>query len=131
MGIIIQNIEMYRGSHRYWNVTVKNSAGSPVNLTGASIRFTVRSSVPPGSVTADTDAVFTLTVGAGITILAPATNGIFEIEVVKAKTDSLNIGSQDAYYLYGLEYIPSGQTDPIMLGQGTFTIKPDIVRGTT
>lgn len=81
------NITMPRGDDRTIEVTVTDSAGSSVNLAGASIKFTVKKKA--------TDSVnkFQLTSGdiAEIELTNPA-NGIFQVKLVPANTSGLDPG---------------------------------------
>jgi hypothetical protein len=124
-----QALAITRGEKRAYVATI-TSDGVAVNLTSAvAVRFTVRSAYPSASLTADTDALFTKSVGSGIVLTTPA-SGIVTITVDKADTNSISIddsGTLVAYY--GLEYIASGESDPKVAAQGTFTISADVVRG--
>ncbi len=123
-------ITIYRGERKAWTGTVKDEAGSVVDITDADVYFTVRTKVPAGSIVADTDGdvIFKKTVGDGITLSDP-TNGEFEILVAKADTNAINIGATGKGYLYEICVVEDGQTEPKVLAVGVFTLLADIVRG--
>ncbi len=130
MTVIDDKLELYRGQKKIWTGTIRSRAGAVVPILNAGIYFTVRDKIPAGSVSDDTDSevLFKKTVGAGIS-LSDATNGEFEILVDKADTNSIEIPSTGKGYVYGIALVESGQSDPIVLAQGVFTLMADIVRG--
>jgi hypothetical protein len=120
----MSDITLIRGEHAIYTITV-TEAGVAVDLTGVIImRWVMRTVYPAASVIADTDATLTKNIGTGLTLTAPA-SGQLEIEFTRANTNSLEIGT----YVYGLEYIPVGDTDPIVINQGCMNISADVVRG--
>ena len=130
MSVIDDKLILYRGQRKIWTGTVRNAAGAVVSIVGASVYFTVRTKIPAGSVSDDADGevLFKKTVGSGIS-MSNAENGEFEILMDKADTNAIEIGSTGKGYVYGIAIVESGQSDPIVLAQGKFTLKADIVRG--
>ncbi len=132
-------LSMVRGEAKVWQFAVTEN-GSPVNLTGASIRFVIRDSFPAASVTDDSAALLTKSVGSGISITDPL-NGIFELALAKADTNAWEIATPAAsaisglgyqpskMYICGLKYIPQGQTDSRAIDNGTLFMVADVVRG--
>lgn len=118
-------LEMYRGDATAWNFTLTDDSVA-VNISGATIRFTVRTDFPSGSVASDADAVFTVTTADNI-VITDAAAGKFTVTVIKAKTSALNIFGKTEYK-YGLEIILTGETEPTTIGFGKFIIYPDVVR---
>ena len=130
MSVINDKLELYRGQRKMWVGTVRNAAGGLVDITGAAVYFTVRTRLPAGTVSDDTDeeVLFKKTVGSGIS-LSDASNGEFEILIDKPDTDTIEISSTGKAYVYGIALVESGQSDPLVLAQGKFTLKADVVRG--
>jgi hypothetical protein len=116
------DLTMYRGENKTWTFTV-TEGGSAVDLTGASIYFAAWVGIPASSIVADTTASISKSTVSGITI-TNGTGGVFDLAFVKATTNSLEPGG----YLYGVEYIPNGQTEARVICTGVLTIYPDFVR---
>lgn len=76
-----QPFEMFSGDTKDLNVTVLNQDSAVVDLTGASVDFTI--SKKPGGA-----ALVTKTVGSGIVLTDP-TNGVMDITLNPADTVSL------------------------------------------
>lgn len=118
----MSDLTIQRGCKTVYEFTATESAVA-VNLTGAAIYFEMRTSYPDASVITGAGATLSKSTVSGITITNGA-GGIFEIAFSKADTNTLAVG----VYFYGIEYIPSGETDPRSLGSGTVSITGDIVR---
>lgn len=110
------SVTMYRGDSRTLRVTV-TSGGSPVDLTGYSIAFTVR----PDE---DADAVITKSSADPTEInITDAANGRLEIYLQPADTENLQLRSYD----YDVEITsPTGVVSTVVVG--TLTILKDITR---
>ena len=63
---LTQRLEVFRGTTARWKVAVTDEDGAPVDLTGATIYFTVRKR--PSLSGDDTDAVLQKAVGDGIDV---------------------------------------------------------------
>lgn len=118
------DIIVQRGCRTVWQITA-TEGGVAINLTGAAIYFEARQSPPGETVITTAGAVLVKSTADDITLVTPA-NGIFTILFDKADTNTLSPG---AYY-YGLEWLPSGETETRALGNGTLLITQDYVRGT-
>jgi hypothetical protein len=130
MSVYTRPLTIYRGEKKTWETAVLDADDVVVDITNASLYFTVRSVFPAGSVADDTDADVLLkkTVGSGITISDP-TNGVFEIVVAKADTNALDILSNVREYKYQIDIVESGETEPKTLAAGKFLVSADVVRG--
>jgi len=116
------NIEIYRGEYKQFTFqALRNSVAT--DITDASLYFVVRTSYPASTVTDDTAAILTKTVGSGIELSDP-TSGYFIVTFTKNDTYSLIPKN----YYYSVEIILSGETDPRVLGVGYIKIAADIVR---
>jgi hypothetical protein len=118
-------IEMYRGESRTYSGTA-TYGGAALDLTGATLYCSIRTSVPASTIVADTDATIykTSLAGGGISIV-DADAGTYELDFVKADTNALAVG---VYYI-GLECVTAGSADYITLDTGTFSLLGDLVRG--
>jgi hypothetical protein len=117
-------ISIYRGEGKTWSGAATNN-GAVVNLLGSTVYFTVYPDYPASTVTTDAGATIKkLSSVAGEITLTDPTNGLFEVALVKADTNSLTPGD----FVYGIEVMLSGATSPVVLGQGIITVLADVVR---
>jgi hypothetical protein len=122
----LTTLEMFRGEQKVWQITVEEN-GAAVELTNATIKFAAYASYPAGTVTDDTNAIIAKTTSDGI-VITDGSNGVFELTVEKDDTYSIEISKSRNLYVYGLEFIPYGQTEPRSLGNGYLILYPDVVR---
>lgn len=117
MELTAQEILIYRGDNRTIPVTVTDDAGA-VNLTGASIRFSVKKRKK------DTDYIIKKSEADPAEInVTDAINGLFEIYIVPDDTQDLSITT----YYFDIEITDStGKTYTISMG--TFKILEDVTR---
>jgi hypothetical protein len=115
-----QRLEITRGDTRRYQVTVTDEAGLPVNLSGASIYFTVRKKL--ASSVDDADAVFQKAVGTGITI-SDAAGGVIALVIDPADTRNF----PKVVLLYDLQVITAAG-DTITPAMGEFAINADVTR---
>jgi len=107
-------IEIYRGDTRTITVTVKNSAGSLVNLTGYTMRMTVKSD----KTSADSAAIISKTA----TITDPTTGvGTFALTV----TDTTQTAG---IYYYDVQISNSTPSVYTVIAPTTFTIIEDCTK---
>jgi hypothetical protein len=118
------DLAITRGEHVVYTITLTES-GAAVDLTGVTtMRWTMRTNYPASSVISDADATLSKTIGSGLTVTNP-TSGVVELEIVKADTNLLPIG----IYVFGLKYLPLGETEPRVIVQGNVILSADVVRG--
>lgn len=127
MPVATTPLEMYRGAKTQWQITVTGSSGAGEDMSSGSLLFTVRNAIPSGSVNGDSDSavVFRLTSASGISVSGCTAT----LTASKAATCALTLNVEGQSFYYGLEYIPSGDTEPRVLAAGPFKILPDVVRG--
>ena len=113
---------VHRGEEKFWQVTVTED-GAPIDLTGAAVYFEVRRSYPPSAGEASALISKTSVGNAGMWLTDPAA-GTFELQATKADTNTMTPGG----YMYGIEYVPAGSSDPRVLVIDKFQILPDMVR---
>lgn len=110
------DLEMFRGNTRVFTLTARRD-GAAVDLTGGTVRFTLRVSA------ADADTLLlTKTVGAGVTLTDP-TNGVMDVSI--ASSDTKNLYAPQAL-IYDVELIESGG-DVSTVDQGVLLLKKTIV----
>jgi len=114
---------VYQGEYKVYECTATEDSVALV-LTGAAIYFAAYKSNPPATYTDDSNAIIAKSTVSGITITDGAA-GEFEIEFEKADTQYLETNRK---YLYSIEAVLSGYTDPVVLDVGTIEILPSYVR---
>jgi len=119
-----QRIQMYLRDDRTLSLVVNDHNDAPVDLTGASITFTVKSKMSDP----DTQAVFqkkNTAAGGGdseIKVLDPA-GGSAEVYIVPADTDTTNPGN----YMWDVQItLANGKTYTVLRGRVTF--KEDVTK---
>ena len=116
-----------RGDRKVWRFHAtrtdpETKVVTNVDLTGATVWFTVKAAATD----ADGSAIFQLTVGSGITIDSPATDGKGKLVVDSDKTESLaNVRVVGVYDLQIIETAAS-LTDPETFDDGEYVIEPDV-----
>jgi hypothetical protein len=105
-------IEMYRGDNHDVNVVVKDSAGVPVDITGARIKSTI--DALPSQVFKDSDNG-----SSEIELTIPA-SGEFQIKIVPADTENMEVGT----YQYDIEIELNGKKTTLVVD--FFKVKADI-----
>lgn len=113
-----RTLEIIRGDTRAIDVTVKDSSGSPINITGGSVFFTVNASESPAD---DTDAE----ISKDVTSHTDAANGESRINLTSTDTD-IDPGE----YFYDIQFVDSA--DNVSSNEkGSFVVKSDITRRTS
>jgi hypothetical protein len=114
MALYTDTLEIIKGDTKPYTITVKNSTGTAFNLTGYTIKFSVKNHVD------DTDAAAIISASGVITL--PATGGIFTINLTATQT---NVAAGD--YIYDIQ-IDNGSTVVKTIAKGTFRVLPDVTR---
>jgi hypothetical protein len=109
-----QQLTMFRGNTMVFDFAV-TLGGNPVDLTGADIWFTAKTS-PAAS-----DVVFQKVVGQGITV-ADAANGTGLIELVPSDTHGL--GARTVQLYFDLEVEIAGAVYTVSVGR--LVVEPDL-----
>lgn len=105
-----------RGDSKTYALTIKDGAGTPVDLTGlvgGAITFTVRTH-PRAPV------VIQKTIGAGITI-TNGPGGVCQVKLEEADTASL--GNWEQVFGWDVQVLLAGETSTVV--EGTLTVTPD------
>ena len=114
------NLKVVRGRAVTLPVVVKTPDDAAVNLTGGTLRFTVKWS----PYDADGAAVFQLSSpSSGITI-TDATNGKASVNIVAGNTAQTQVPQHRADLVYSLQFTNSGSS-PFEVLYGLFTILPN------
>ncbi len=104
------NLSFYLGE----DITITDQpAGTPVNITGWSIQFTLRQQP-----SLDSAPLVTKTVGSGVTI-TNASAGIFTVQLAAADTAGLAEGT----YYYYIQRTDSGSATVLTAGQIEFAFR--------
>ena len=107
--------DFYRGDTRSITLTFTDKNSDPIDLTGATLWFTVKSAVAD----ADADAV----IQKKITDHTDPTNGISTVVISPEDTENLPI----ARYFYDFQLVdPNGNVSTVL--EGTFKLKYDVTR---
>lgn len=116
------NLEAKRGDLETYTLTLKDAAGAALNLTGASLWFTVKRGISD----ADAAAVFQKTIASGIVVAAPLT-GVAVITVLPADTAALGDGPLTLLYDIQVKLADGTTKTPL---SGEFRVTPDVTRAT-
>jgi hypothetical protein len=114
MAAATHNLTIDQGATWRVNLLYKDSAGSPINLTGYSAQLQLRTSYDAAS------ASLNLTTGSGITITA--NTGAIAIVATATQTGALVAGD----YVYDLEITLSGEVTRLI--QGRAIVRPQVTR---
>lgn len=109
----------YRGDTQTYKLTLKDSSGTPVDLTGCAVWFTMKTSHDDP----DTKAVIQVKV----TSHTDAEKGITTVVIPATSTDSL---TPNATYFYDFQLVTADGTVKTFLS-GKVKILPDVTRRTT
>lgn len=112
-------LTMYRGDSAAFNLSAKQSDGSPMNLTTGTLFFTVKSH----SRQLDTDALLQKSTGNGITV-TDAVGGLFTVTLSPSDTADAYAPS---YMVWDVQYVTSGG-NVYTLADGQLLLKADITR---
>jgi hypothetical protein len=110
-------LNMHRGDTLSFDLAVTDGVGAPVNLAGASLRFTAKRSTSQ----ADSAALIALTIGDGITV-TDAAGGLAHVEATPAKTSGLEAATLS---LTWDEQLTTG-TQVFTVASGYLTVMPDV-----
>ncbi len=120
----VQNFKFHAGDVRKLRFTVykedplnpgKPDLNNPVDLTGATIKWAL------ANFKTDAAPLFTKSTGSGITIVAPATNGVFDVALDKADTVNLN-GK-----LFHEAEVVEASGDDSTVATGTVTVEATVI----
>ena len=114
------DLEVYKGDSKDYVITVKNSAGTAINITGYTFYMTVKENAT------DTDAKIAKTVTSHTT---PA-SGITTISLTAAETDALSVSDQTQKYVYDVRMKDTnGKVTTIL--NGSFIVKQPVTLSTS
>lgn len=118
--LIPQNFEIVSGNDKVITVPVLDENGAVVDLTGATIVWAVAINEKSKR------RVFEYTSPTNITILAPATDGVFRIDVQDTDTEPLSIGRiRTDYYHEARVTSAAGSKTTVMIG--TMTVLGNVI----
>lgn len=117
---IRQDLRMRWGDESAWAVTVTDTAGAPVDITGCTMRFSAKRSRRD----VDASAVFSKTVGSGITLSDPQ-NGVATVALSDSDTSGLAPG-RSHLLTFDWRITLGGQTQTI--AYGSLLVEPSMSR---
>ena len=116
-----QDKQVIRGDSDDFTITFQDSNGNPIDITGYTVWFTVRSSMPSTSVSDDSDAVISVK---NTTHSAP----LFGESLISVSPDDTNIDPRT--YYYDIQYKkPDGSIHST--GHYKYVVVKDVTRGTS
>lgn len=110
-------LSMTRGDTFAFNLAV-TSAGAPFNLTGCSIRVTAKWDYA----NLDAAAVFTRTIGSGVTV-TNAAGGLATVVIAPSNTSTLPANPVNLYYDI---QVTDGSSNVYTVNSGILTVSPDV-----
>lgn len=114
-----QDFSMHSGDDRVLTVTVLDSAGSAVNITGGTITWAL-SKQAADAVEPKGDALITKSTSVGGVTITDGPNGQCSVTLVEADTADLA-----GTYYHEMQVVLSGDTSTVLYG--TATIKKDLI----
>ncbi len=106
------NLEVYRGDDKTWKITFKDANQNPIDITGATVWFTVKENAT------DTDPQ--AVIQKQITTHTVPLQG--ETELILVPADTQNLEATD--YEYDMQLVTGGKVTTFM--RGTFNVLQDI-----
>lgn len=104
------NLDIYEGEDKTWTVTITDSAGDPIDITGYTFLFMVKTNI------SDTDANAIIT--KQITSHSDPTNGVTQIAL-----DSSDTEDSSGKYVYDYQWLDTSTKRRPILKEGTFEIE--------
>jgi len=104
------DLSIYEGEDKTWSVTILDSAGAPVDITGYTFLFVVKENIT------DTDA--NAKIKKEITSHSDPTNGVTQIAIDAADTADIN-----GKYLYDYQWVDTSTKRRVILKKATFEIE--------
>lgn len=92
--------------------------GTPVNLTGWTVRMQVRTKVSASTVTLDVTPFITL----------GGTAGTVDVHIPATTLAAIPARSGDRHYVYDLELVSPNASEVVSFLAGRFTVEPEVTR---
>jgi hypothetical protein len=122
----MSKITVVRGDTKLIQITALQN-GVAVDLAGCDLWFTVKDSKQRS----DSDAVIQKTIGDGISVGSPTTNGQFTVTIDPEDTEDLPFGEKDILSYYWDCQLKNGSDQIFTFASGTLEVTPDVTRSTT
>lgn len=117
-GLTLPTKSIYRGDTDKFTATIY-ADGVPFNITGFTVKMTVRPQLPPKTVIDDSDASISSTA-----TIPVGTDGKAEFDITPEQTKNLDIRD----YYYDLQ-IKEDTGDTYTVGVGIYRVKNEVTRG--
>lgn len=107
------DLTIYEGEDKAWNITISDSGGTPIDITGYSFLFVVKAKASDE----DPEAIIKKI----ITSHPDPTNGVTQISVLEADTED-----KHGKYLYDLQMEDDSGNRSVILKKAKFTVEQRI-----
>ena len=107
------DLTIYEGEDKTWDVTITDSVGAPIDITGYTFLFVVKYKV--------TDEDSTSIIKKIITSHSDPTNGVTQIIVLESDTEDIN-----GKYLYDFQMEDDSGSRSVVIKKSKFTIEQRI-----
>ncbi len=107
------DLSIYEGEDKTWTVTITNSAGTTIDITGYTFLFVVKSRIDDP----DSDAI----ISKEITVHSDPTNGQTQITINSADTEDIH-----GKYFYDYQWLDSVSKRKVILKKAIFEIEQRI-----
>lgn len=104
------DLDIYEGEDKIWTVTINDSAGDPIDITGYTFLFTVKNKL------SDSDG--NALIQKEITNHSDPTNGVTEITLVPADTNN-----QGGNFFYDYQWVDNSNNRRVVLKNAAFQIE--------
>lgn len=110
MATDVTDLTIYEGEDKTFTVTIKDSSGTAIDITGYTFLFTVKSKISD----TDADAIIKKV----ITSHSDPTNGVTQIALVESDTED-----QSGSYLYDFQRLDTSTDRAVILKKANFIIE--------
>lgn len=107
------DLSIYEGEDKIWTVTITDSSGNPIDITGYTFLFVVKENINDS----DDDAI----IDKEITSHSDPTNGVTEITINSSDTNNLS-----GKYLYDYQWLDTSTKRRAVLKKANFTVEQRI-----
>lgn len=104
------DLSIYEGEDKVWTVTITDSSGTPIDITGYTFLFTVKTNIDD----TDTAAI----IQKEITSHSDPTNGVTEITLIQSDTNN-----KDGKFLYDYQWLDTSDNKRVILKNADFEIE--------
>lgn len=103
------DLSIYEGEDKIWTVTIVDSSGDPIDITGYTFLFVVKNKISDS----DSDAI----ISKEITSHTDPTGGVTQIAI-----DSADTAGQNGKFIYDYQWLDATSKRRVILKKATFTV---------